>query len=238
MKNLRILLQLFMLATFAGCTTMSEPAKSKLANGYYATKDPRSKKQQRYVFYKNDTIRVYQLNKSDNKTIDTARATSLAFPEEIDNAPPGKFTFSKQSVSLNFQTILFKFRPASANIPNQLSTEFNFNLYIGHSTDIYHIRYQANPLQTNKRKFDHIAYSYGFFTGFGETPVSASVTRNQITYNYDGLVWLNGVGGILGTRGFTLGAGVGIDQLLDRNHDVWIYQRKPWIGLLLGIKLK
>ena len=237
MKHLGFLLQLFLFALLFGCTTMSEPAKSRLTNGYYITKNPQGVKESRYVYYQNDTIRIYSLNKADNKTIDTARASVLIFPAETKNAIEN-FSFSKRSLSLNFQTIIFKFRPATANIPNQLSTEFNFNLYLGRRTDIYRIRYQANPLELNNRKFDRLAFSYGFFTGLGETPMSGSVTQNQITYFYDGLVWLNGVGGIIGTKTFTLGVGVGMDQLLDRNHDVWIYQRKPWLGFLLGIKLR
>ena len=237
MKHIGFLLQFFLLAMVFGCTTMSEPAKSRLTSGYYVTKNPQGVKESRYVYYKNDTIRIYSLNKGDNKTFDTARTSLLIFPAETKIAPEN-FSFSKRALSLNFQTILFKFRPATANIPNQLSTEFNFNIYLGRRTDVYRIRYQSNPLELNQRKFDRLAFSYGFFTGFGETPMSGSVTQNQIAYIYDGLVWLNGVGGIVGTRSFTLGAGVGMDQLLDRNHDVWIYQRKPWLGFLLGITLR
>jgi hypothetical protein len=93
-------------------------------------------------------------------------------------------------------------------------------------------------LELNKRKIDHLGYSFGLFMGLGETPVSSSVTQNQINYSYDGVVWQNGVSAILGINSFTLGLGLGFDQLLDTNRDIWIYERKPWVGLQLGIKLR
>lgn len=238
MKYVRLLFPLSLAVWLFGCTTMSESVRSKLANGYYETKNPQRKPEKRYVYYKNDTIRIYPVNSSDHKTIDTTRASAIVCPPETKNAPDGKFTFSKKMWSFNFQTILFKFRPSTANLPTQLNTDFNFNLYLGRRTDIYHVSYQANPLAFKKRKFDHFAYSFGFFTGFGKTPMSGSVTQNQITYAYDGLIWLNGVGAILGTKSFTFGVGVGMDQLLDHNRDLWIYQHKPWAGLLLGLQLR
>ena len=237
MKNLGLLLPLFLFAMLVGCKTITEPEKSRLANGYYVAKNPKGKPEPRYVLYKNDTIRVYPVNPADKKTIDTAQASVLIFPRVTEKTDIGRYAISRKTWDLNFQTALFKFRPERANLPNQLNTEFNFNVFIGRRTDVYKLSYKANPLELNKRKFDHFAYSFGVFTGFGETPVTASVTRNRITYVYEGLVWLNGVGAIVGFNTFTIGAGLGMDMLLDRNKDIWIYQQEPWVGLLLGIKL-
>jgi hypothetical protein len=63
------------------------------------------------------------------------------------------------------------------------------------------------------------------------------VTRDQITSEYDGIVWLNGIAGIVGFNNFTFGFAISIDHLLDHNHKVWIYQGKPWLGLTLGLNL-
>lgn len=239
MKKLGFVLQVIVLALLCGCNTLTETAKSRLSNGYYKCKNPDGILQNRYVLIKNDTIRAFPVNRSGaTQVIDTTRATVVVFPKETDKPISGKYAFSKNAWDLNFQAILFKFRPARANIPNQLNTEFNLNLYLGRRSDIYRISYQANPLALSTRKVYHLGYSFGFFTGLGETPVGSSVTRKQLTYIYDGVVWLNGVSGIIGINSFTLGMGIGMDQLLDRNHDIWIYQRKPWIGLLLGIKLR
>ena len=237
MKNAGILLQLFVFAMLCSCKTITEPEKSRLANGYYVIKKPQGKPEPRYVLYRNDTIRVYPVNLADKKTIDTTRTSMVVFPRHTEKPEIGFYAFRRKSWDLNFQTAIFKFRTERANIPNQLNTEFNFNLYFGRRTDVYRISYQANPLDLSKRKFDHFAYSVGIFTGFGESPISGTVTKARIAYVYEGLVWLNGVGAIIGFNNFTIGAGVGMDQLLDRNHDVWIYQRKPWFGLMLGLKL-
>lgn len=31
--------------------------------------------------------------------------------------------------------------------------------------------------------------------------------------------------------------GLGFDTLLDRNAQFWIYQERPWLGLMLGLNL-
>jgi len=237
MKQIWFLFQVLLLAILCGCSSQSEISKTRLTTGYYKTKKPQGIPEKRYVLIKTDTIWTYPVNRADNRVPDTSRTSLIAFPKESEKSPVGKYTFKKQTWDFNFQTIIFKFRPETAGFPNQLNTEYNLNLYFGRRTDSYKISYQANPLEFNKRKISHIGYSFGIFTGLGETPVSGNVTRNQINYVYEGVVWLNGVSATVGNNHFTLGLGFGIDQLLDVNRDFWIYERKPWVGLQVGIKL-
>src|SRR5688572_18563688 len=211
MKRVSFLWQFILLALICGCNTLSETGKYRLGNGYYKTKGSGRKLQERYVQLKNDTIRAFPVNTSGtNKIIDTARASVFVFPKESDRTISKEYAFSKRSWDLNFQAILFKFRPATANLPNQLNTEYNLNIYLGRRFDNYRISYQQNPLGLGNRKVHHFGYSFGVFTGLGETPVNSSVTQNQISYLYDGLVWLNGVSGIIGINSFTLGMGIGM----------------------------
>ncbi|MDX5480835.1 MAG: hypothetical protein LPK07_04055, partial [Hymenobacteraceae bacterium] len=63
------------------------------------------------------------------------------------------------------------------------------------------------------------------------------VTQGAIGYEYEGMVWLNGIAGIVGVNNITLGLAVGLDHLFDRNRHDWIYQHKPWIGLAFGLNL-
>jgi hypothetical protein len=130
MKHLRFLFQILMLALIFSCSSQSEVSKSRLTPGFYKTKKPQGIPKKRYVLIKNDTIWAYPVN-PDNQVIDTARAFVYAFPKESDKLPAGKYTFNKKTWDFNFQTIIFKFRPATANVPNQLNTNFNLNLYLG-----------------------------------------------------------------------------------------------------------
>jgi hypothetical protein len=63
------------------------------------------------------------------------------------------------------------------------------------------------------------------------------VTENQITQEYDGVVWSKGIAGIIGIDNFTIGLALGWDHLLDKNKNYWIYQGKPWLGLAFGLNL-
>ena len=67
--------------------------------------------------------------------------------------------------------------------------------------------------------------------------MNPSVTNNQITTEYDGLVSSKGLAGIIGINNFTIGLALGYDNLLDANKKKWIYQGKPWIGLAFGLNL-
>ena len=76
-----------------------------------------------------------------------------------------------------------------------------------------------------------------FFSGLGNTAMTPSTTRNGIMTEYDGLILQKGVASIIAVNKLTLGLSIGFDNLLDQNKNVWIYQNKPWYGLMLGLNL-
>ena len=63
------------------------------------------------------------------------------------------------------------------------------------------------------------------------------VTENNISIEYDGVVWSKGLAGILAIDNFTIGLGLGWDYLTDANKKYWIYQNMPWLGLAFGLNL-
>lgn len=62
-----------------------------------------------------------------------------------------------------------------------------------------------------------------------------STTNNAIATEYDGLILQKGIAGIVAINKLTIGVSVGFDDLLDRNNKNWIYENKPWFGLMLGL---
>jgi hypothetical protein len=50
-------------------------------------------------------------------------------------------------------------------------------------------------------------------------------------------VWSKGVALIMAIGKFTSGLSIGWDNLLDKNNKSWIYEGKPWVGLVFGLNL-
>jgi hypothetical protein len=185
-----------------------------------------------------DSITVFRLDNNRKQfNIDTLQSLTLSLPAVQHDTLFNTYSFTQRSFDLDVLTIPFKYRPAAADLPNQLNTNFNGALYVGFRRDIYRLTYKKAPFNISKRKITHYGYSVGLFTGLGSTAINPWVTRDQITSEYDGVVWLKGMAGIIGINNFTFGLAIGVDHLLDRNHKVWIYQNKPWIGLVLGLNL-
>ena len=110
-------------------------------------------------------------------------------------------------------------------------------IFLGYRNDYYRLSYQENPISGFNRKTTHYAFSFGFFTGIGGADVNTWVTNGQVSSEYDGMVWSKGIALIAGVRNFTVGAALGWDNLLDKNHIYWIYHGKPWLGLAFGLNI-
>lgn len=211
----------------SSCGTLRNNSKYDLADGNYRLKQD-GKKYTCYIENRNDSLLVYQLpGKGD---------TGLPF--RITNAFPAEQHFIKPSLDIDVLTILFKVRPGAKNLlPMQLNTNFNGNIFVGHRTDIYKVHFTKNPLGTFKRQINHFGFSGGFFLGIGSTAINPSTTGNGIATEYDGLVLQKGLAGIIAINKLTIGVGLGFDNLLDRNNKSWLYENKPWVGLVLGLNL-
>jgi len=94
-----------------------------------------------------------------------------------------------------------------------------------------------NPPDIYQRQINHFGFSGGLFLGLGNTALNPSTTDNNISIEYDGLVLQKGIAGIVAVNKLTIGVSLGFDKLLDKNSKTWIYQNKPWFGLMLGLNL-
>ncbi len=222
-----ILLFSIICSLLVSCATVQNNAKYELSNGTYKLKIE-GKKHKSYIENKEDTILVYNLNSK----------ISNSLPLNSANEIPAKQHLIKSSLDVDILTAVFKIRPKIENtLPTQLNTNFNGNLYFGHRTDIYQIQYKKNSLNNFEREINHFGFSGGVFIGLGNTAMNPSTTKNGITTEYDGLIIQKGVAGIIAVNKFTLGLSIGFDNLLDQNKTLWIYENKPWYGLILGLNL-
>lgn len=219
---------IFIITTLiSSCTTLQNNAKYELANGNYKLKVD-GKKYDCYVQNNQENILIYKLPSK----------ISTNLPNELDQYLPLKQRLIKPSLDIDILTALFKVRPQVNDVlPTQFNTNFNGNIYVGHRTDIYQIHYKKNPLDIYQRQINHFGFSGGLFLGLGNTALNPSTTMNTVSSEYDGLILQKGIAGILAVNKLTIGVSVGFDNLLDKNNKSWIYENKPWVGLMLGLNL-
>lgn len=225
---------------FTSCSSLQESSKYEFSEGVYKAKISRETAAKVYVDMEDETLRLYpaqDYKRGQAVQLDTTSKIVLAIPAELDIEPAHSYTFSKPSFDLDVLTIPFKYRPGTAGIPNQLNTTFQGALFIGARRDVFRINYRSTPVGNHRRFMNHFGYSFGFFSGIGATTVNETVTSGQVGYEYEGVVLLNGVAGIVGINNFTFGLALGFDHLLDKYRHDWIYQRKPWLGLAFGLNL-
>ncbi len=225
---LKTILRCLLLALLlSGCRSFSENAKFGLNSGYYTASTKNKIKHRAYVYVQEDTLNAF-----------SADSLIIPFPETVpvQKAPP-VYHFQEYSFDLDVLAIPFKYRPTAGEVPRQLSTQFNGAFYTGLRTDRFTVHYHPTPLGIANRDITHFGFSVGYFTGVGAEPVNPLVTGHNFADEYDGVVWLNGVGAFIGINDFTFGVGVGIDYLLDSNRKIWVYQGRPWTGLAVGLNI-
>lgn len=202
------------------CATLTDSPKYQLADSYYEFRQSGSSYKKVFIATDQDSIKIYSLN-----------------GEPLDVViPSADEYFRKRSFDVDVMTILMKYRPSQPSLPQQLSTNFNGNVYLGYRTDRFQLDFEKTPAGTRKT-LRHTAITYGIFGGLGSTAVNPWTTNNNITDEYDGVVLSYGFAFMAGINALTVGVGLGWDNLAGRDKDVWIYQNKPWLGLTLGLNL-
>jgi len=220
-------LMLLSICFLSSCATIQNNAKYQLADGNYKLKID-GRKYDSYVENSTDSIIIYNL----------ATSISTSLPQQTSVFIPLQQRFITPSFDIDILTALFKIRPNSNHVlPTQLNANFNGNIYVGRRTDIYQVHYKKSPVNTYNRQINHFGFSAGFFLGVGNTAMTPSTTNNGISSEYDGLVLQKGIAGIIAVNKLTIGLSVGFDNLLDSNKKSWIYNNKPWYGLMLGLNL-
>lgn len=166
---------------------------------------------------------------------DSLRLTS-ATGDAISLKPGTKVHFQKYSVDPDVMVVPFKYRPASVNLPRQLNTDFNGNLFVGFRADRFTLRTRKGRTGIRKKLY-HSAVAVGGFAGIGSTFISPWTTNNMQPDEYEGFILSRGISALVALNSLTAGIGVGWDYLTDRDKAIWIYQNKPWLGLTLGLNL-
>lgn len=209
------------IALFSSCGSVRKSTKYQFSDDVYYFRHEGSSYQKTWVYINEDSIRI--LSYTDPEQVITPRRNEDQF-------------FLKRSFDIDVTTVGFKYRPAEINIPRQLTTDFNGNVYLGYRLDRFRVKHRKTPFGT-KTSFGHRGITAGVLGGIGSAAITPWTTNSMTTDEYTGFVLTRGFAVMIGVNDLTVGIGVGWDYLTDRDKDIWVYQNKPWYGLVIGLNL-
>jgi hypothetical protein len=230
----------FLLLTFfllqAGCTPFDKIYSHDFNDGYFKLKTPDKTPERIYLKLTDDSIGVYPVLADDKSKIPD---TVNFYRTKLNSITPGTLlynsTFIKTSADIDLSTVLLKFRPSAGDVPSQLNANLNGVLYTGFRKDYFKIKSSFSPLRKTTSYIRHTGFDFGVFAGIGITPVNYTVTMNRTFQEYDGIVFQKGISIFATYENMSVGLALGFDNLLDQNKSIWVFNNKPWIGLVLGI---
>jgi hypothetical protein len=209
------------LITAWGCSSNKHTHRYELSDGKYIYRQHGEKFQRVHVYLKADSVMIF----SD------AKGSSQLIPEVFRDQ-----YFIKKSMDIDILAVPFKIRPASVNLPKQLTADFNGNIMLGYRVDRFRFIHKKTPVGW-KRFYKHRGIAIGGFGGLGTAAVTPWTTNNRMNDEYTGLVLSRGIAIMVGINHLTVGLGIGWDYLTDRDKLIWIYQNKTWFGATIGLNL-
>lgn len=211
------------------CVIFRKAESDHLSNGSYRTL-VNGQTQTVWLEKGEDTLRLEVLSKQAHSPI------LILKPLHTDTINP-PMRFVKNTLDVDLLSIPVKIRPASGGIPTQLVTNINAALFVGFRKDIYTLHQEKQSRGHYRYQEFHHGFSLGLCSGIGSSPINAGFTKQQVMNDYEGVVWSNGIAGLIAIKEFTIGFMLGADNLLSKDRKNWIYQGKPWIGLAVGLNL-
>jgi hypothetical protein len=218
----------------ASCSTLEKASVHGLNSGYYSFQSEDGNRRNVYLDVTEEKMDLYA--RTEGRPEGTPFRT---IPTSTPDSLYGKgVVFRKQSLDIDLTSILLKYRPSVQGSPAQLNTDLNISVYAGWRFDNYRVKAKRDPLGRTHRKTSDFAYDFGIFAGPGTTLVSPFTTANARGDEYNAMTFQYGLAGFLETNMASFGLSVGYDHLLSPDRKVWIYQKKPWIGFIVGIALR
>jgi len=232
----RLFLLVMMIAGIVSCSTTRQSGTHDLSEGSYRLRKGVAPVERVYLVITDSSLAIHPYI-THTKQPDPVPYQVVSFTPLITDSLSRPFMLTRKSIDIDLTTILLKYRFSNHTLPNQLSNNLNAALYAGFRMDYFRITDQLSPLRVRKRDIRHFEFDLGLFAGIGSTAVNSSTTANEVDVEYDGVVFQKGIAFFIGSHRFTLGLGIGTDGLLDSNRKTWIYQEKPWLGLMIGLNL-
>jgi hypothetical protein len=226
-----LLFIIFLIQT--SCKTLEKASSHGFNNGYYKWESNTNISSNVYLEKNEDKIEVYQHLEADLKT-EPILILSL---EPSDSLVYKKVVFRKQSLDIDLTSVLLKFRPSIHGLQPQLVSDLNMAVYAGWRQDKYTILQSESPLGKYHSKITNFGYDAGIFFGPGVTTINPFSTVNRASNEYSAMILQLGIAGFLESSIASFGLALGTDYLTNSDRNIWIYQGKPWVGLVVGVAL-
>ncbi|MBL7851207.1 MAG: hypothetical protein JNN04_09920 [Cyclobacteriaceae bacterium] len=215
------------------CSTIEKSSRHGFESGYYRQRQDKNDQAEKvYLDITDEKVTVYSL---EGEKPGPAKVTLPI--READSLHQPSSRFSKKSLDIDLTSVLFKYRPRTGDLPEQLSAELNVALYAGWRRDYYAIKASRDPLGRNQYRVVSRGFDFGILAGTGTTLVSPSTTRGAISTEYNGMILELGLAGFVETSFASFGLAVGFDHLVGPDRSVWIYNQKPWVGFVVGVAI-
>lgn len=231
--NKYIIISVALFALITSCNTLEKASMHGFNSGFYQLESKQKSDQNVYVETTDEKIDVYHQTKKQPD----ANAFLTISQKPSDSIKISPMVFKKESLDVDITAILLKYRPSVHGLPGQMTTDFNIGLYTGWRYDRYKIESRLDPLGNNYHKINNWGYDFGLFTGPGATIISPFTTQNKVIDEYSGMIIQTGIAGFIESNIASFGIAVGFDSLLNSDREVWIYNKKPWVGFIVGIAL-
>jgi hypothetical protein len=219
--------------SLCACSVLENASNHDFGSGYYSLSTDTLKNRPVYVDVTDEMLTCYH---TDKKKPCVIPYFELSLSDTSRN-PVHSLSLKKTSIDIDITTILFKYRFSPYQFPKQFLSDLNLALYSGWRTDYYLVRSTKDPLGRYHTKVLNRGYDFGLFAGVGTTLVSPFSTDNNIATEYNAMIIQYGVAGFLESKVASFGIAVGMDNLMSPDRTFWIYEMKPWIGLIIGIAL-
>ena len=236
MRRGKIPLLLVVILMSFSCVPVEKIARHDFDSDFYKLNAQGSDPSSVYINVLEDSIVVYPvITNGRNESPDTCSFKGIS----IDAIKPGNYLyrscFVKKSIDVDLTTVILKYRPPRGGVPRQLSANFNAAIYMGFRKDYYKLLPYISPLHEEISFIRQIGFDAGIFAGIGLTPVNPTTTAGKVSQEYDGMVFQKGVAGFITFDNISVGLAIGFDNLLDNNKTSWVYNQKPYLGLVIGI---
>ncbi len=199
------------------------------------------------LYIRNDTLfaefvpSFLQPTDTNPRTLDRSDSAAVLFvhykpaANRLEDKSPW-FRYQRTTFDVDLLTIPFKYRFRQAGRPEQINTTANVAVYAGIRYDIgnYRATYFRQEQRAELRSF---SFGLGGFAGVDATLVNSFSTNGRYTDDYEALGLTYGLAAIIGYKTVTSGLLVGFEQITDPNKVIWIYTRKPWLGISVGINI-
>jgi len=218
------------------CVSTGKIARHDFDSGFYNLKTQGAQPSSVYAKVTEDSVIIYPVITNGKKELpNMSSGTGIKLSKEKTDNYLNKSCFTNNSIDIDLTSILFKYRQPKDDVPAQFSADLNFAIFLGFRKDYYKMASSTRQPHDEISFIRQVGFDLGIFAGIGTSPVNPTNTNNKTSQQYDAMIFQKGVAGFISYGKMSLGLALGFDNLMDKNRPSWVFDQKPYLGLVIGI---